>query len=609
MQETSQNIFRVALYARVSTEEQREGQTIESQVRELEQFSKTKNWVTTGLYKDEGWSGSMLARPELDRLRDDATKGLFEAVLINDVDRLARDVTHLGILKRDLERHGIRVIFRKLPSENSPTHNLLVNILGSFAEFEREMITDRTRRGRRHKVEVRKLYLGTNSPYGYRYFRKDRRDGQEGYLTILLEEANVVRLMYQWVDQEGLTARKVIDRLNHLKIKPRKGGKLWRSSSVLRILHNETYAGTWHYNKHEGCEPKTPKPGRQYRKSSKSSLRRRPKTEWLPVELPEHLRVVKRERWERVQVRLRQNLSFSTRNGRHVYLLSGLVRCGACRARYVGDPCHAKFYYRCLARCKNLPTIKEDTLNNTVWEGVRETLLNPDLIIEQVSKLQSRQSARFAADDEIKKAKHEINQIELEESRLLEAYRLGILSPQQLTQQLEQLKSRRSTLAAIGHDQESPASPSLEVIHHSVTDFCNSVARSLDTFEDSQRQSVIRELVNEVIFEGDRIRIRSIIPLSQGQDGHGTLRPPPNSLATVNADPESVRRSLSTKARRHDQDPATAGRIENTKVGHCDHNPAGDNVIEFVINKPILPSPPQPRTPLGHFQAPSVNLQ
>src|SRR6266852_5851346 len=171
MQETSQNILRVALYARVSTEEQREGQTIESQVRELEQFSKTQKWVTTGLYKDEGWSGSMLARPELDRLRDDATKGLFEAILINDVDRLARDVTHLGILKRDLERQGIRVVFRKLPSENSPTHNLLVNILGSFAEFEREMITDRTRRGRRHKVEVRKLYLGTNSAYGYRYVR------------------------------------------------------------------------------------------------------------------------------------------------------------------------------------------------------------------------------------------------------------------------------------------------------------------------------------------------------------------------------------------------------------------------------------------------------
>jgi DNA invertase Pin-like site-specific DNA recombinase len=101
-----------------------------------------------------------MERPELDRLRDDAQKGVFEAVLINDVDRLARDVAHLGVIKRDLEKKGIRVIFRKLPSDASPTYNLMVNILGSFAEFEREMIADRTRRGRRHKVEVRKQYLG-----------------------------------------------------------------------------------------------------------------------------------------------------------------------------------------------------------------------------------------------------------------------------------------------------------------------------------------------------------------------------------------------------------------------------------------------------------------
>ena len=99
-----------------------------------------------------------MARPELDRLRDDARAGRFQAVLINDVDRLARDVTHLGVIKRDLEKNNVRVIFRKLPSETSPISNLMVNILGSFAEFERELIIDRTRRERRHKIEHRKQY-------------------------------------------------------------------------------------------------------------------------------------------------------------------------------------------------------------------------------------------------------------------------------------------------------------------------------------------------------------------------------------------------------------------------------------------------------------------
>src|SRR5712691_2353350 len=184
MPETADVGLRLAIYARVSTEEQREGQTIDSQIAELETFSREKGWLIAGIYKDAGWSGGVMERPELDRLRDDAQKGVFEAVLINDVDRLARDVAHLGVIKRDLEKKGVRVIFRKLPSETSPTYNLMVNILGSFAEFERELIADRTRRGRRHKVEVRKQYLGSITAYGYRYILKDRAAGKEGILEV-----------------------------------------------------------------------------------------------------------------------------------------------------------------------------------------------------------------------------------------------------------------------------------------------------------------------------------------------------------------------------------------------------------------------------------------
>src|ERR1035438_8707072 len=140
MAESPEAGMRLAIYARVSTDEQREGQNIDSQIAELEHFSRDKGWPIVETYKDDGWSGGVMERPELDRLRDDAQKGVFEAVLINDVDRLARDVAHLGVIKRDLEKKGVRVMFRKLPTETSPTYNLMVNILGSFAEFERELI-------------------------------------------------------------------------------------------------------------------------------------------------------------------------------------------------------------------------------------------------------------------------------------------------------------------------------------------------------------------------------------------------------------------------------------------------------------------------------------
>ena len=243
MQTTQTAGLRLALYARVSTDEQRDGQTIDSQISELESFARQKSWQVVGVYKDEGWSGGLIERPELDRLRDNARKALFQAVLINDVDRLARDVAHLGVIKRDLERNNTQVIFRKLPSENSPTHNLMVNILGSFAEFERELIADRIRRGKKHKVEIRKQYLGSKTAYGFRYVRADRTSNKQGYLEIIPEEAAVVRQMFTWMDREGLSAGKVLKRLNEQEIRPRNGAARWAKSSVLRILRSEMYAG------------------------------------------------------------------------------------------------------------------------------------------------------------------------------------------------------------------------------------------------------------------------------------------------------------------------------------------------------------------------------
>jgi site-specific DNA recombinase len=379
--------LRLAVYARVSTEEQREGQTIDSQISELERYSREKAWPIVGTYRDNGWSGGVMERPELDRLRDDAQKGVFDAVLINDVDRLARDVAHLGVIKRDLEKKGVRVIFRKLPTETSPTYNLMVNILGSFAEFERELISDHTRRGRRHKIEVRKQYLGSNTAYGYRYIPKDSAAGTEGILQVMPEEAAVVRQMFEWVDQQGLSARRVLNRLNELKIRPRKGAPAWGKSSVLRILHCETYAGIWHYNKFQGCEPKTSIATPRYRKRSKCSVRQRPRNEWLPLEFAESLRIVPRDRWERVQQQLHRNIAFSPRNEKHPYLLKGLVRCGACGARYVGDPCHGKYYYRCHRRCKKLPTVREQVLDDAVKKAVRDLVLNPTVLVESMRML------------------------------------------------------------------------------------------------------------------------------------------------------------------------------------------------------------------------------
>ncbi len=502
---TDSKPLRVALYARVSSEEQKQGHNIDSQLSELKHFAAQNNWTVVEAYTDEAWSGAVLARPALDRLRDDATKGLFDAVLINDVDRLARDVTHLGIIKRDLECSGVRVVFRKIPSENSPTHNLLVNILGSFAEFERELILDRMRRGKRHKVETRQQFIGAIAPFGYRYIPAIK-GGNAGELRVDPEEAAVVRDMYRWVDAEGLSARRVRDRLTKMGLRPRKRGAGWAKSTVLRILRCPAYAGTWYYNKHRLSEPAR-MAGARGSVTRKTSLRVRPRDEWIPVTLSESLRLVSSEQWSRVQQQLNQNRSFSPRNSKHEYLLSGLVRCGGCTAPYVGNPSHGWFQYRCASRCKRLPLVSEGVLDNTVWTALQKALSNPDVLEQAIQDI--RQPAAPSNDDS--RLQEALAGIRAEETRILEAYRLEILSAEQLASELQSISSRRKFFEAQSKTLDAQ-SPKIAV-HKTVQEYCSEMRQRLSLVSPDTRRAVVRLIVRRVVFEGSSVRIVGIIPL------------------------------------------------------------------------------------------------
>jgi predicted site-specific integrase-resolvase len=99
--------MRVALYCRVSTDEQTQGRTIESQIKELESLAQVRGYVVAEKYIDDGWSGALLSRPALDALRDDAGKHLFDGVLINDVDRLSRDIANLAVVSATLRRKAL----------------------------------------------------------------------------------------------------------------------------------------------------------------------------------------------------------------------------------------------------------------------------------------------------------------------------------------------------------------------------------------------------------------------------------------------------------------------------------------------------------------------
>src|SRR5215467_3172631 len=163
-----------AIYARVSSEQQREENTIASQTALLIEFAKghdlevPKEWV----FEDEGYSGATLERPGLERVRDLSAEGQIQVVLAYSPDRLSRKYAYQILLIEEFARHGVETVFVKSPQGESAEDQLLVQFQGMIAEYERAQILERSRRGKRHRAQAGEVSVMSGAPYGYRYIRK-----------------------------------------------------------------------------------------------------------------------------------------------------------------------------------------------------------------------------------------------------------------------------------------------------------------------------------------------------------------------------------------------------------------------------------------------------
>ena len=153
----------IAIAARVSSEKQKEEQTIQSQIAEVETWAKENNCLIVERYIDDGWSGDILARPELDRLRDDAGKKIWEACVWLDRDRLARRYSYQELVIEELQEKGIEVVFLHQANAVTPEDKILQGFQGLFAEYERVKITERMRRGKLHKAKTG-VYMNLQAP-------------------------------------------------------------------------------------------------------------------------------------------------------------------------------------------------------------------------------------------------------------------------------------------------------------------------------------------------------------------------------------------------------------------------------------------------------------
>jgi site-specific DNA recombinase len=140
---------RIAIYARVSSDQQVQQATIESQLAAVQKFA-TDNGLKIDpdlIFADNGFSGITLARPQLDALRDQAATGEINRILILDPDRLARKYAHQLMLIEEFKKLGVEMTFVNRQIAASPEDQLLLQIQGVIAEYEREKILERQRLG------------------------------------------------------------------------------------------------------------------------------------------------------------------------------------------------------------------------------------------------------------------------------------------------------------------------------------------------------------------------------------------------------------------------------------------------------------------------------
>ena len=198
--------------------------------------------------------------------------------------------------------------------------------------------------------------------------------------------------------------------------------------------------------------------------------------------------------------------------------------------------------------------MQEGRLNESVWAAVEEAVFNPELITKQLAKLtETRNNNVTKTGSEVAEAEQGLLQIEKEEARLVEAYRLGILSPAQLGQELEKTNLRKASLDKSKTDLSQQLQKiSLPVIKKSIVEYCRMASQRLRSFGPEERQRFLRYLVRDIVFDGATVRMKAVIPAS-------------GDRATAHSGPDKL-----------ESPDASASDIAPTKIRHYGRNAPSD---------------------------------
>jgi site-specific DNA recombinase len=519
---------RAAIYARVSSHRQQKLATIDSQLQELRTRvgQDGHQLLEEHILVDDGHSGSYLDRPGLDRLRDLARDGALEVVYLQAPDRLARRYVHQVILIEELEGCGCEVVFLNYAPSDDPEGQLLVQIQGVIAEYERAKINERMRRGKLHRAR-QGVVLSWKAPYGYRYVP---RQGQEpGRWEINEAEVPMIRALFGWVRDEGLSIRQATKRLNASPFKPRSGREVWSPSSVRAILTNEAYTGISYYNRHRFV--KSDRTDRTFRKNRKTKCVLRPREEWIPVAIPA---LIDKQSFARVQKQLQKNKAFARRNLRREgeYLLRCLVSCGVCGRTMVAHAYGRHTYYHCAGnvdpisagkprRCP-APLVFAPDLDRLVWAEIESLLRSPRLMKKAWKQQRANHGLRApdVVEVELERVNLRIRDASRQIQRLVDGYQAGLVGPGELGKRRAGLEERIAYWTTERNDLEAerPKWREAQAVSENLSRFCEHVAAGLGRLNFEEKQKLLRKLIERIWITAWEVKVKLTIPLSTNLD-------------------------------------------------------------------------------------------
>ena len=526
-----------AIYARVSSERQRQDETIQSQSVGLRELAAARGLLLAEdlVFEDEGYSGASLQRPALERLRDRAAEGAFEVLLCHAPDRLARRYAYQVLLLDELARAGVEVCFAKEPERGgTPEDELLRQFQGMIAEYERAQIAERTRRGKLHRARGGSQAVMSAAPYGYRYVKKT--DHCDAYWQIDEAEAQVVREVFARYVNDGTSIGELARWLTERSIPTRTGKARWDRSSVWAMLRNPAYRGQAAFGKTKTAE-RHGGPTRTTRQRGERHGRRLTRTDqsaekWTFIPVPP---LITEQTFELAQARLRENAHFSRRNTKELTLLQGVLVCREC-----GYSCYRTStrtsnkrisYYRCIGqdgwrhpdgkRCTSRP-VRADELDPLVWAEVRRLLEHPELVQSEIDRRLAALRTEHPAARRRETLERDIARADAAIARLIEAYQEQLISLDELRARTPELRKRQTALRAQLDtlDAELHDADTYLQLADTLEAFLGRLADGLDTLDTAGQQRILRLIVREVLVGGDddTITIRHSIPTPTGPD-------------------------------------------------------------------------------------------